>query len=122
MISINFLYYLQPRNSSDKVGDVINLSTPLMGDTKYQRRKGYLAELRRNQSQIRDRTKNTKNWKRINRKTDTDFTYGNLKQMLEEVTNMEYSAFEINLGFGAVLFHPVEKVYLYFYVSNNHFL
>ena len=48
------------------VGGGINLDTPLIGDTKYQKQKGYAAELRKNDSQIRDRTKNTRNWKRLN--------------------------------------------------------
>ena len=104
------------------VGGGINLDTPLIGDTKYQKQKGYAAELRKNDSQIRDRTKNTRNWKRLNRKIEPGFTYGDLKRMLENVQATEVSAFKINLGFGCILYHVIERVFRYYYVSNNHFL
>ena len=82
------------------VGGGINLDTPLIGDTKYQKQKGYAAELRKNDSQIRDRTKNTRNWKRLNRKIEPGFTYGDLKRLLENVQATEVNSFKINLGFG----------------------
>ena len=42
--------------------------------------------------------------------------------MLENVQATEVSAFKINLGFGCVLYHVIERVFRYYYVSNNHFL
>ena len=42
--------------------------------------------------------------------------------MLENVQTAEVSAFKINLGFGCILYHVIEKVFRYYYVSNNHFL
>ena len=56
-------------------GEGIDLDIPIIGDTKYQKQKGYLAEEKKNMSQIRDRTKNKANWKRINRKIEPGFTY-----------------------------------------------
>ena len=73
-------------------------------------------------SQIQDRTKNRTNWKRINRKIAPGFTYRDLKQILESVQATEVSAFKINLGFGCMLYNVIEKVFRYYYVSNNHFL
>ena len=83
---------------------------------------GYAAEERKNMSRIRDRTKNRSTWKRINKKIDPGFTYGNLKRMLENTQAAEVSAFRINLGFGCMLYHVIEKVFRYYYVSNNHLL
>ena len=36
------------------VGGNIDLDVPIIGDTKYQKQKGYAVELRKNDSQIRD--------------------------------------------------------------------
>ena len=98
------------------------LDVPILGDTKYQRRKGYITEINANMSQIRDRTKNRPNWSRINRRISSEFTYQNLKQMLLDIMKREVASFKINLGFGCMLYHAVHKTFRYFYVSNNLFL
>ena len=98
------------------------LNVPILSETKYQKQQGYIKELNANKSQIRDRTKNRDDWKRINRQIGPDFTYGDLKRMLEDVQANEVSAFKINIGFGCMLYHAIERTFRYYYVSSNHFL
>ena len=61
-------------------------------------------------------------WKKINRQLSSNFTYGDLKRMLDEVKSDEVGAFKINLGFGSMLYDTIDKIYRYYYVSTNHYL
>ena len=38
------------------------------------------------------------------------------------MTGEEGNAFKINIGFGFILYHTVNQVFRYYYVSTNHFL
>ena len=50
------------------------------------------------------------------------FTYQDLEQKLKEIYEKQTSSFKINLAFGFVLYHVVEKIFKYYYVSNNNML
>ena len=63
-----------------------------------------------------------KNWKKINKRLHLNFTYGDLKQLLDEVRRDEHGVFKINIGFGSMLYDTVNQTYRYFYVSTNHYL
>ena len=58
----------------------------------------------------------------INVQIQPDFTYGDLKTLLDKVRCDEHGVFKINVGFGSMLYDTVNKIYRYYYVSSNHYL
>ena len=52
----------------------------------------------------------------------TNYTYGDLKTLLDEVSRNEHGAFKINIGFGSMLYDTVNKIYWYYHISSNHYL
>ena len=98
-----------------------SLNEPIVGHTAYQDLAEYQEVLDEHRDVIRSDEINRTLWKRINRQIDPDFTYADLKSLLNEVMSEEVSVFKINLGFGVVLYNTIQQTYRYFYVSNNDF-
>ena len=71
---------------------------------------------------IRTHRINGKEWITINTQLPTNYTYGDLKTMLDEVRGNEHGAFKINIGFGSMLYDTVNNIYRYYYISSNHYL
>ena len=112
--------------SGDGIGSssepLINLDTPILGNTGYQNTDGYKTILKKHYSNIKSHTIQRGFWKKINKQISDDFSYGDLKQLLEEAKRQETEAFRVNIGFGTILYDTVGGVYRYFYVSTNHYL
>ena len=99
-----------------------DLNEVIVGHTSYQDRAEYEEVLEEHRNVIRSQDINRPEWRRINRQIGPDFTYGDLKSLLNEVMRTEVGAFKINAGFGVVLYHVVQQEYRYFYISNNQLL
>ena len=100
----------------------VDLNEVIVGHTTYQDRAEYEEVLEEHRDVIRSQDINRPEWRRINRQIGPDFTYRDLKSLLNEVMSTEVGAFRINLGFGVVLYNPVQQEYRYFYISNNQLL
>ena len=100
----------------------VDESVPILGNTTYQNRQRYKKMISQHREAIRTHTINKRNWKKVNKELSASFNYGDLKQILHDVMRNETGAFRINLGFGSMLYHPIDKVYRYFYVSANQYL
>ena len=99
-----------------------DLEDPIVGRTPYQDLAEYQEVLDDHRDVIRSDETDRPLWKKINREIDPEFTYGNLKSLLDEVMSQEVSVFKINLGFGVILYNTIQQTYRYYYVSNNQFL
>ena len=72
---------------------------------------------------IQTQTLNRTDWKKMNIQIQPNFSYADLRSILDEVMADENGkSFKINLGFGCMLFHTINRVFRYYYVSTNHFL
>ena len=75
------------------------------------------------ESIIQTQTQNRTDWKKINIQIGPEFSYADLRTILNDVMTGEGGkSFRINLGFGCMLYHTVNEVFRYYYVSTNHFL
>ena len=99
-----------------------NLNEPLVGYTSYQDRPEYEEVLARHRSVIRSQEFQGGLWKRVNRQIRPEFSYGDLKALLNGIMNRAVSAFKINIGFGVILYNIVHQDYRYYYVSTNQLL
>ena len=73
--------------------------------------------------QSTDTTTQTGNtWKSINGQIAPNFTYRDLKMLLDCAKRDEHGVFKIQIGFASMLFDTVNEVYRYFYVFHNHYL
>ena len=82
---------------------VEELNQPIVGQTPYQELAAYEQVLDEHADIIKSDETNKTLWKRVNREIKPNFSYANLKSLLEEVMSKEVSAFKINLGFGVIL-------------------
>ena len=85
-----------------------DLDEPIVGRTPYQDSAEYEDLLFEHRGAIRSQETNKSNWRCINRQIAPDYTYRDLKCILNEVINSEKYAFKINLAFSIVLYHTVE--------------
>ena len=99
-----------------------NLNEPIIGYTPYQDRPEYEEVLAQHRSVIRSQEVQGGLWKRINRQIPPDFSYGDLKILLNGIMTRAVSAFKINIGFGVVLYNIVHQDFRYYYVSTNQLL
>ncbi len=100
-----------------------DMTIPILGTTGYENQVGYLEKMNEHESVIQTQTKNRPDWKKSNIQIQPDFSYADLRSILNDVmTGEEGKAFKINLGFGCMLYHKTDHVFRYFYVSTNHFL
>ena len=100
-----------------------DMSTPIIGATGYENEQGYQEMLDEHESIIRTQIHNRTDWKKQNIQIQPDFCYADLRSMLDDVmTGENGKVFKINLGFGCMLYHTIDKVFRYYYVSTNHFL
>ena len=99
-----------------------DLNQPIVGQSPYQELAAYEEVLAQHMDVIKSDEINQTLWKRINREIEPDFTYGNLKSLLDGLMDKEVSVFKINIGFGVILYNTVEQIFKYFYVSNNSYL
>ena len=96
-----------------------DLDEPIVGRTPYQDYGEYEDLLFENRRLIRSQDTNRSNWRCVNRQITPDFTYRDLKALLNEVMNSERSAFKINLAFSIVLYNTVERIFKFYYASQN---
>ena len=96
-----------------------DLDEPIVGRTPYQDFGEYEDLLFENRGVIRSQDTNRSNWRCVNREIAPDFTYRHLKALLNEVMNSERSAFKINLAFSIVLYNTVERIFKFYYASQN---
>ena len=100
----------------------VDLDEPIVGETPYQDLADYEEVLAEHRDVIKSDEVNKTLWKRINRQIEPGFSYSDLNSLLEEVLSKEVSVFKINIGFGVVLYNTVQRIYKYYYVSNNSYL
>ena len=106
-------------------GNSINTNTldnVIYPQTGYEHTNEYKNKLTEHMTVIRTKTTNGRDWKTINLQITPDFTYRDLKTLLNKVRRDEHGVFKINVGFGSMLYDTVNKIYRYYYVSSNHFL
>ena len=100
-----------------------DLSAPIFGLTGYEVQPGYQDMLDEHDSVIHTQTTNRRDWKKMNIQIQPNFSYADLRSILNDVMTAENGrVFKINLGFGCMLFHTINRVFRYYYVSTNHFL
>ena len=100
-----------------------DLSTPIFGLTGYEVQSGYQDMLDEHDSVIHTQTLDRKDWKTMNLQIQPSFSYADLRSILDEVMAAEKGkVFKINLGFGCILHHTINRTFRYYYVSTNHFL
>ena len=113
-------------NSSNEPASVSamnrKLDGPIYPDTGHDRTSEYQDVIKDHYNTIRSQTTCEKDWKKVNKELLSNFTYSNLKELLNGVRRNERGAFKINIGFGSMLYDTVYKVYRYYYVSHNHYL
>ena len=100
-----------------------DMTVPIFGATGYETEPGYVEIMEEHEAVIRTQTHNRTDWKKENIQIQPDFSFGDLRSILDDVmTAEEGNAFKLNLGFGFILYHTVNRVFRYYYVSANHFL
>ena len=99
-----------------------DLNTPTFPNTGHPEAEEYREKLNEHYDVIRTQTNTGKKWKNINIQISPNFTYKDLKLLLERVQRNEVGVFKINLGFGSMLYDTINRVYRYYYVSHNHYL
>ena len=98
------------------VDDLIQPKIPFLGDAGFQvAYMGRLGEI----SDFRHVSKYHQTW---NIAAGDGFSYRNLTIWLCEIYRYNTTAFKINMGIGFLLFHPIQKIYKYHYVSENSLL
>ena len=55
----------------------------------------------------------------LNKQITPAFTYQYLQNLIYETAMERGTVFKINLGFGFILYHLVDKEFKYFYISSN---
>ena len=121
---------MQQHKLTDHVGGAVHspetedahLDMPIFPDNGHASTAEYQQMIDEHYETIRTNTTQKNNWKKINQKLSVNFTYRDLKQLLDEVRRDEYGVFKINIGFGSMLYNTVNHTYRYFYVSTNHYL
>ena len=106
---------------SDVTSDIpgnVPVVRPSVPDSNGQEKK----KIEEHREAIRTNTINKKRWKKVNKELSPTFTYGDLKEMLNDIMRKETGAFRINLGFASMLYHTIDKIYRYFYISSNQYL
>ena len=99
-----------------------NLDTPIFLDIGHSQTIGYQEKIDELFDMICTHRMNGKDWITITKQLPTNYTYGDLKTLLDEVRRNEHGAFKINIGFGSILYDTVNKMYRYYYISSNHYL
>ena len=99
-----------------------NLDTPIFPDTGYSQTSEYNNTVDEHYNVIRSQTVNRSSYKIVNKQISPDYTYNDVKRLLDNIMRKESGTFKINLGFGFMLYDIISKVYRYFYVSTNHYL
>ena len=99
------------------------MSITIFGTTGYENEPGYHEILDKPESVIRTQTKNSTGWIKKNIQIGLDFSYNDLHTIVDNVMTGEGGkSFRISLGFGYMLYHTVNEVFRYYYVSTNLFL
>ena len=105
------------RNITDDT--IRDLNQRIYPETGYENEDGYQEVIENKFNEIRDRTKNTKHYKIINRQIDPSFTYSEIDKSLLDFYADHKNGFKINLGLGYILYHTISEIYKYHYVSTN---
>ena len=99
------------------------LSVPIIGVTGYEEQPGHQNMMHEHESIIQPQTRDRTDWKKMNIQIPPSFSYADLRSILNDImTGEKGKAFKINLGFGCMLYHTINRVFRYYYVSTNHFL
>ena len=106
----------------DKTLEEVDLDIPICPRTGYEDTEGYREEMYAHMSKIRDSRDESDVHLFFNKQITPDFTYAELKDLLYEIMKNRGTTFKVNLGFGFILYHLVNKEFKYFYVSSNSLL
>ena len=122
----NFCTYEQlqkhKRSISQPINDTADLNQKIQGKTGYNSDAGIQAILLGKLHEISDWVKTGLNYKVINKAINHNFTYKDLLDWLNEIYQKHEHGFKLDLGFGFVLYNPVQDTYKYYYVSDNNML
>ena len=100
----------------------VDLDLPICPQTGYEDTEGYREEMYEHMNKIRDSRDESDVHLFFNKQITPDFTYAELKDLLYEIMKNRGTTFKVNLGFGFILYHLVNKEFKYFYVSSNSLL
>ena len=95
------------------------LKQPIFLQTGYEETEGYQEEMAMHMNKIRDSRDEKKFYIFLNKEITPAFTYEDLQNLIYETAMDRGTAFKINLGFGFILYHLIDKEFKYFYVSSN---
>ena len=105
--------------STDKM-DQSDLTKPILPKTGFEKTEGYLDQIDKHINEIRDsRSEEEGLHIFLNKQLTPDFTYKDLKDILEEIVQERGTVFKVNLGFGFMLYHTVKETFRYFFPSSN---
>lgn len=116
------VYHKHLRTIQSPVSDIPNINQQIQPRTSYDGDAGFQAIRLGKLNEISDWKKETQNYTIINKAINHKFTYKDLMQWLSQIYQNRRTAFKINLGFGFVLYNPMNNEYKYFYVSDNNML
>ena len=103
--------------------DHSELDRPICPRTGLEEDGEYKEEIENHWDTIRDNKKELKScYININKVLTPDFTYRDLKNILDEIFAKQTNAFKINLGFGFMLRNVATNEFRYFYPSSNNLL
>ena len=103
----------------DEINYDDQLKQLILPPTGYEETDGYKEEMAIHMSKIRDSRKEKVVYIFLNKEITPAFTYQDLQDLIYETAMERGKVFKINLGFGFILYHLIDKVFKYFYVSSN---
>ena len=98
------------------------LDEPICPRTGFEEDEGYKEKIEDHWNEIRDHKERKNRYININKELSPDFTYRDLKHVLDEIFAEQTNAFKINIGFGFMLRDVVTSEFRYFYPSTNNLL
>ena len=97
-----------------------SLDAPICPRTGYENDEGYLREKQAHLNKIRSRVLRRSRYSVINQELPPDYTYGDLRKTLYELS--QTNSYKINIGTGLVLHNTFTGEYKYYYNSSNSLL
>ena len=108
------------RSKEDTLEWIKQLDEPVY-PSLYETAEGY-QNLVQEKKEIRDYQETSSYYQIYNKEIDSRFTYRDIKDMLLDIYTKKRNAFKVNLGFGFILYRPINQEWKYYYPSYNNLL
>ena len=102
--------------------DSIDLNLKIFPPTGYENDEGYLQQIHNHIDKIFSQVSKYKHVEKVNKQINSDFTYLQLRDFLNEIYSQQTEAYKINIGFGYVLYNTIKKEFKYYFNSSNNLL